>query len=115
MKTYKKIEKVKTGEASKYIYKKGNDLKFVIVQQMENGIEKNVEWYFENGNLIYSTSNWLGITHRGEMANEELFMKDGKLIYWNAKGEVVDPNSETFKEMNKGMQEYALKLKNESL
>ncbi len=56
---FRKIEKYKDSLSYREIYVKDNVLLLVKVQQMDNKIEKNVEWYFLNGQLMYSEVKWI--------------------------------------------------------
>ncbi len=114
--TFKKVEKAKTQEASKFIFLKEKELQFITVKQMENGLEKNVEWYFSNGSLIFSETNWIDLISKKVMAHEKQYLKNGTLLCWlDNENKLVDPISPEFKEVDKRIQTYAVKLKDEAM
>jgi len=116
LETWEKVEMVNTIETKKYFYYKENDLQLASVQQIEKKIEKNVQWYFLNKQLLYSETNWLDTASGKLLYTEKTYHANGNLIAWlNNESTFVDSNSPEFKNLDKSLNDYSLKLRNEAM
>lgn len=114
--TFQKIEKVNTPEGYRFIFLKGNELQLITVRQIENNLEKNVEWYYVNGALVYAETVWLDNKTKKIVKNEKQYLDNGHLIAWiNPEGKLVDNNSSEFKTVDTELSAYGIKIKNDAL
>jgi hypothetical protein len=109
----KMMEIAKDKNGYRHDYFIGNDLKLVQVYYNENDIEKNVSWYFNNGQIIYSTQLWTNHKTKDTIDNERLYFYYENLIAWTKNGKPVDENSSEFKKVGVDLKEYAHKLKSD--
>ena len=107
---YQKIEKIKDSNSNKYVYKDGNELKLVTIYFEDNDVNKNVEWYISNGQLIYSHQIWTDNKTNKVVSNEKCYLKSGQLIAWTKDGKPVDTNSEEFKKIGTDLPAYGTEL-----
>lgn len=114
--SFKKIEKVNTKEGSRFAFIQNKDLKLITVQAIEPTIEKNVEWYYIDGQLAYCETNWVDMTTKKSVFNEKCYLQDGHLIHWtNTRKGTIDSYSSEFKKMDIDLIEYGLKIKDDVL
>jgi hypothetical protein len=105
--TYSKLEKISNKTGLRFIYTKDNELKLIIVFTVDNNIAKNVEWYFSNGELIYSEQKWIDNSTGKIINNEKFYLSDGHLIAWKyTDNNFVEKDSEEFKVMDKKIVNY---------
>jgi len=112
---YEKIEKIKSENAYKYVYFKDNEVQIISINEKDK-IEKNVEWFYLNNNLIYTETNWLNIIGGKKLFTEKTYHVKGNLIAWlKSENTFVDASSTEFKKMDKDLGAYAIKIRNEAL
>ncbi len=114
--TFQKIEKVKTTEGYRFVFLKGKELQLITARQIEQNLEKNVEWYYVNGALVYAETIWLDSKTKKVVKNEKQYLDNGHLIAWiNPEGKLVDNNSAEFKTVDTELTAYGIKIKNDAL
>src|SRR5437868_10869249 len=55
---YKKVDKVNTSTTHYSYYMAGNKVKFIEATQTEEGLKKNVRWYYEADKLLFTETLW---------------------------------------------------------
>jgi len=108
---YQKIEKFKDNTGSRYLFVKDNQLQMVTVSFKENNIDKNVEWYFSDGQLIYSEQVWKESDKK--INQEKFYLNNNHLIGWLKDGKKVSKRSSEFQTTEGDLVAYGVKLKNE--
>lgn len=109
--TYKKIEQFKDSEGSRYSYVENGKLRKVSVDTKHEGLNKKVDWYFENEKLIYSEQKWIDSENK-IVNNEKIFLSENKIISWiKTDGQKVDEKSQEFIDHELKLIEYATSLK----
>lgn len=113
--TYKRSVKYRDSTGTRTAFIKGNELKLTRAEQREETIDRTVEWYFNNGQIIYCEQKWFLRANGKLFNNERLYLKDGKLLLWvNSEGKTVDPNSGAFKETAFALVNYSKQLLKEA-
>ena len=96
-KTLPSLEKVvlfKDTTGAKTGYYKNKQLKLVTAQAYENGIDKNIEWYYDNDLMIYAEQNWYDHAKKQKFYSERFYLKNGHLFHWITQdGSVADTAS----------------------
>jgi hypothetical protein len=112
--SYSKSEMSADSAGYRWHYFKGNELKLVHVKYTRNETEMNVDWYFNNGELIYSESIWTNTQSGKLVQNVKAYLNNGQLFEGESSliGK-IEPGSKEFKEMEDGLKDYAKKLKEE--
>jgi hypothetical protein len=114
--TFQKIEKINTNDGYRFVFLKDKELQLITVRQIEENVEKNVEWYYVNGVLIYAETIWLDSTTKKIVKNEKLYLDSEHLIAWiNTENKLVDNNSSEFKTVSTELVAYGIKIKTEAL
>lgn len=118
--TYQKIEKFKDSTGYRDVFIKDKELQLVIVdfkdkQDADKLIDKKVEWYFSKGELIFSQQIWTDLKSDKIVDNERFYICNGHLIKWFKFKNWMDKNEQEFKDADRKLVEYAIKLKEESL
>lgn len=114
--TYTKTEKNLTESAYKYIFLNDKELKLITVKTIESTIEKNVEWYYVNGVLTYSETNWFDIISKKRVKHEQQYLNNGRLIAWvSPEDKLVDITSLEFRNLDTELNAYGVQLKNDAL
>lgn len=104
---YQKVEKLNDNNGIKYVYKDGNELKIISLVVNDSETNKSVEWYFANGQLIYSQQIWIDQKSNEIIDNEKCYLISGQLIAWTKNNKTVDTTTEEFKKVNSELQAYA--------
>jgi hypothetical protein len=113
--SYKKVIKYKDSTGTRSVFLKNGELKLTRAEQREPTIDRTVEWYFNNGEIIYCEQKWILRSNNSVFNNEKLYLKDGKLLLWvNSEGKTVDPNSGAFKETAFSLINYSKQLLKEA-
>jgi hypothetical protein len=113
--TFEKVEIYKDEISYNYNFLKDGKLQIKVVYVIQDGIEKKVEWYFERNKLIFAEQIWTDINTKNIVQNSKAYVKNSTLIEWINNGVSVDSNSEEFKNYQKELKEYILKLKEKSV
>jgi hypothetical protein len=110
-----KVEKFKDSTGYRYAYFKEKDLQLITVYFKDQNIDKNVEWYFSNGKLIYSEQTWIN-TELGQIVdNEKYYLDDNRLIAWvKTDKSLVDKTSHEFIEVDSKLPVYGEKLQKDN-
>ena len=107
---YLKDEQVKDSTGNRYVYKDGNELKLITVYYRDTDANKNVEWYFSNGEFIYTQTIWTDKTTNKVINSEKCYLKDGQLIAWKNNDKLLDTSSLDFKSTEAALLAYGKKL-----
>ena len=107
---YQKIEKQDSLGNSNCIYKNNGELKLKKVYYQDTDANKNVEWYFANGELIYSQKIWTDKKTNNVIENEKCYLNNNHLIEWTKNGKSVDSTSEEFKRVSADLPAYGISL-----
>ena len=113
--SYTKTERAKSSEGYRYVYTEGKDLRLVAVYFKDTIEDKNVEWYFYNNQLIYSTQVWTNRASKKIIDNEKFYLNNERLFAWIRAGKKIDVNSKDFKKVADEFPKYAAKLKTDAL
>ncbi len=114
--TFQKVEKINSEIGSKYVFLNDKEVKLIAVKSIETPIEKNVEWYYINGELAYCETNWLDVKTKTIIKHEKQYLKNGHLIEWiDSQTTLVNPSSSEFKKLDAELVAYGIKLKNQAL
>jgi hypothetical protein len=87
-----------------------------VIMAVEKGeIEKSVSWFFGNNRLIYSETIWMDTRNGKKLYHEKTYHDKRGLIAWmkNEDG-FVDARSHEFRELDKQLTAYSLKLLEEA-
>jgi hypothetical protein len=113
--TFTKVEKFKDETGNRYAYFKDSVLQLITVYYKEKNVDKNVEWYFSNDQLIYAEQKWTESETGKIVNNEKFYLSGGHLIVWiKTDNTKVDPSSQNFKYFDNKLGVYAEKLKQDN-
>jgi len=116
MEAFYEVEKIISEHGNKFVYLKDKELKLITVKAIEPTIEKNIEWYYVNGVLTYSETNWFDIQSKKLVKHEKQYLNNGHLIAWvNPENKLVDNASSEFKNLDAELNAYGVKLKSHAL
>ncbi|HTB05903.1 MAG TPA: hypothetical protein VK806_03045 [Bacteroidia bacterium] len=109
---YQNVDSANGRDGYRSVYTKNEELKYIIMNVNDHGINKHVEWYFSEGKEIYAEVKWTDST--GAITdNEKSYFSDWHLINWvKTDGEIVDTASWEFKNMEPQLIAYGKKLEN---
>jgi hypothetical protein len=111
-----KIEKINSKDETHFVFLKDKDLQLISVKSLEPTTEKNVEWYFIDGQLAYAETNWFDTKTKNNTFNEKCYLNKGHLISWtNSRDKTIDTSSDMFKKMDTELVAYGKKIKYEAL
>jgi len=111
---FQKIEKIRDSTGSRYVYFKEKELQLITVFCEDKNIDKSVEWYFSNGQLIYSEQIWTDTKSSKTIDNEKFYLSNGHLIAWTKENNPVDNTSQEFKDVDVQLFTYAEKIKEDA-
>lgn len=112
--SYQKKEKFKDATGYRYAYFKGSELQVVAAFYKDTSTEKHVDWYFQNGQLIYSVQLWTDIKTKDTLDYERYYLTNERLIAWFKFDKQVDRNTVVFKKLNYRMRDYVGELKDDN-
>jgi hypothetical protein len=108
--TYKLIEQFKNSEGSRYSYVENGELKKVSINTQHEDLNKKVDWYFDNGKIIYSEQKWLDSENK-IVNNEKIFLSENQIVEWiKTDGQKVDKESQEFIDAELKLMGYANSL-----
>jgi hypothetical protein len=104
---YQKIDTVTGRDGYRNVYAKNGELKFMVIDVLDNEIDKHVEWYFSDGHLLYAEQTWI-YTPTKYLANHEKFYLDSThIITWVlTDGKIVDYASQEYEHMDSVLVKY---------
>lgn len=112
----KKIERANSKDGTSYVFLQDNELKLITIKAIEPTTEKNVEWYFIDGELAYCETNWFDLNSMNTIFNEKCYLNKGHLILWtNSRDNSIDSASDEFKKMEVNLVAYGVKIKENAL
>lgn len=113
--SYQKIEKINNSDGNRFVFLKDKELKLITVKALETKLEKNVEWYYLNGQLAYCETNWVDTKTKAIVFHEKYYLNNCHLIAWfDSKNNLVDNSSAEFKKLGIDLVAYGEKIKNEA-
>lgn len=112
--SYKEVVKTNSSDGSRFFYLKDNALKLIIIKALEQDTEKNVEWFYENGKLIYCETNWLDKKTKKITFSEKCYLSNGQLISWIYQSKSIDSSSDDFKKMSADLEVYGSKINDDA-
>lgn len=107
IKTFQMIELFRDSLSFRDVYVKDNVLQLIKVHFIENKIEKNVDWYFQNEKLIYAESIWINIDTKKTVSHLKCYFNNLHMIAWLNEGKYVNSNSPEFKTREKQLVDYS--------
>lgn len=114
--SYEKMERQNDSFGNSYAYFKNKKLKLVTLLAYDEGLEKNVVWYFNDGELIYADTKWYNPQTKEWFQRERCYLKNGCLLVWfNLLHLSVDSTDESFISIAKELPEYGRKLQERNL
>lgn len=112
---YSKLEKINKKTGHRLVYTKGHEIKLITVFSKDKDLDKNVSWYFANGELFYSEQKWTDSSTGSLVNNEKFYLTNGHLIAWiKTDNSFVNRDSEEFKDIDKKLVDYGKILITES-
>jgi hypothetical protein len=110
--TYKKVVKDLDADKYRWHFYKGKELKLVETRGIDENNDMSVDWYFNNGQLIFSEQNWRDAKTKKLLQNQKMYLKNEILFAWisSVKG-MVDTTSLDFQDVAAGLKRYAKELK----
>lgn len=112
--SYQKVIKTNTSDGLRLVYFKDKTLKLITVKAIELDKEKYVEWFYDNGQLIYSDTNWLDKKTQKITFTEKCYLNNGQLISWINQNKTIDNSSDEFKKMSVDLAVYGSKIKDDA-
>lgn len=111
--SYKQVERKadSTGYDRGYFLK--DELQLVTTYYKDTATEKHAEWYFQNGQFIFSMELWLDVKTKDTIDYERFYLSNERLIAWFKFDQPVDRNAVVFKKLNVRMSDYVAVLKKE--
>ncbi len=111
---FQKIEKYKDSLSFRNVYFKDKVLQLVKVQQIDNKVEKNVEWYFLDEQMIYAEVIWINIETKQNINHEKCYLNRWQMIAWvNNENKFIDLKSTEFKLRESELVAYGKKMYND--
>ncbi|MBK5284958.1 MAG: hypothetical protein JJE25_06115 [Bacteroidia bacterium] len=112
--SYQKKEKSKDTTGYRNAYFKGSELQLVSAYYKDTATEKHVEWYFQNGQFIFSVQLWIDKKNNDTLDYQRYYLANERLIAWLKFDKPVDRNSVIFKKLNYRMRDYIGELKDDN-
>lgn len=111
MASYKKVEKFRDSSGAQYAFLENKILRMVQAKAREGTVDKKIEWYFLNNQLIYCEQVWTIVSTGQIFNNEKLYLKNGHLAVWLKTGnKPTPPTSPEFKETDFYLSDYGKQL-----
>ncbi len=99
--TLHKVVEVQDSAGYRYSYYNANGLTLISIYYKDKNIDKYVDWYFSNGQMIYTELTWTDNVTNKLIDNEKFYLSDGHMINWLKSGtKPVDITSKEFKQMD---------------
>lgn len=111
MNTFKKVEKVKNKTGYNHGYFKDGGLQLIRAYYKDTITEKNVDWYFKKGQLVFSMKVWTDVKTKDTLDYERFFLSNERLIAWFKFDQSVDRSKEGFRKVSAKMRDYIGDLK----
>ncbi|WP_317897383.1 hypothetical protein [Aurantibacillus circumpalustris] len=113
--SFDKIEKINSEVGTRCVYLKDGDVQLITVL-LKGRIEKYVEWFYKKGLLIYTETRWNDEASLKPLFIEKTYHNNGIMIAWlDSENSFVDSSSPRFKSLEKELNSYAVKIRNEAL
>jgi hypothetical protein len=100
----------------RYVYKDGNKVCMIMVDYRDmrvpgTYIDKKVEWYFSNDQLIYSQQVWVDLKTNEIVDNEKFYLNNNHLFSWiQTDNTAADTTSPQFKYLDSQFSAYSKHL-----
>lgn len=115
MPSLRQSEKYRDSSGTRVAYLKGNELKVTRAAVKDQLLNRSVEWFFENGQIIYCEQLWTQRSNGATFNNEKLYVNNGKLFYWlTTNGTPHDTISNEWKETSFRLIDYSKTLLKEA-
>ena len=108
--SYLKIEIFKDSLSYRNVYLKDNVLQLVKVMYTENNIEKNVDWYFLDEQLICAESIWISLETKKAVDNIKCYFNNLHMIAWIDDNKYIDYKSTEFKARETQLVDYSKRI-----
>ena len=113
--SFEKIEKMNSNIGARFVYIKDEDVQIITVTA-KGKIEKQVEWFYKKGILLYTETNWSDSASLKPLFKEKTYHNNGTMIAWlDNENSFVDSSSPKFKKLEKELNTYAIKIRDEAL
>jgi len=112
--SFQKKEKFKDTTGYRNAYYKGNELQLISAYYKDTATEKHVDWYFQNGQFIFSVQLWTDKKSKDTLDYQRYYLTNERLIAWLKYDKPVDRNSVIFKKLNYRMRDYIGELKDDN-
>ena len=113
--SFEKIEKITSGFGVQFVYLKDGDVQIITVTA-KGKVEKQVEWFYKKGVLLYTETNWSDSASLKPLFKEKTYHTNGTMIAWlDNDNSFVDSSSPKFKKLEKEINAYATKIRNDAL
>lgn len=109
-----RLKRVETVSAYYYIYYEAKAVKLIESMQLDEGLEKKVDWFFDNGQLLYTETRWEKPETGVLVHSEKTYHVDGKLIFWEKEGESLDSSHEEYLDTEKNLKNYSERVLREA-
>jgi hypothetical protein len=108
---YQIVEDINTNNSfSRYYYLDG-ELQMKRIH-LKDSIEKNVEWFFMNGELAFAETTWTETRSGMVTFHETYYLSNHALIAWIDSGNCpIDPTSPGFADLGKKLADYGTKIR----
>jgi len=116
---YQQTKVIDDSSGYSYSYKKGSELKLIMVLSKERepgiNIDKKVEWYFSNGHLIYAEQKWIDAVSNAIIDSQKTYLDATHIIQWIKSGnQIVERASQEFMNVEEHLLAYGIKLAEKS-
>jgi hypothetical protein len=112
--SYQKKEKYKDSTGYRNAYYNGDELQLAVTYYKDSASEKHGEWYFQNGQFIFSVKLWTDVKTKDTIDYERFYLINERLYAWFKFDNPIDRNTVVFKKLNFRMRDYIADLKLEN-
>jgi len=112
---YQQTKHVDDSSGYSYSYKKGSELKLVMLLSKDRepgiSIDKNAEWYFSDGHLIYAEQKWVDPVTNAIIDSQKIYLDTTHMIQWiKSENQIVERTSQEFMNVEGELLAYGIKL-----
>ncbi|MEI6816759.1 MAG: hypothetical protein WCL14_09140 [Bacteroidota bacterium] len=100
--SYKKTETALDELNTKCVYRKDGQIVMISLvgsTKDEKDVKKEVYYYYMLGSVAYIHQKWTNMKSKAVTDNETLYIHQNHLIEWTKDGQVKDPKSDEFKQV----------------
>ncbi len=115
MSTYRRVVRFRDSLSTKYYFYQGKELQMVTIWVKAGTVDKNIEWYFAAGKMIYSENNWKDRVTGKVTENQHYYLKNEEVFVWiKTDGSRGDATSKEFLEAKEGLSKLAGKMREDA-